>query len=130
MGAQENAELIRRGYEAFNSGDMTALAELIDEGVRWHSPGRSPVAGDYEGRDATFAYFGRLAQETGGTFRAQLRDVVAGEELVIGLHHNHAERDGRTLDVDISLVFRLRNGKVVEAWEYYDDLYSWDEFWS
>ena len=27
----ENAELVRRGYEAFNSGDMATLTELFDE---------------------------------------------------------------------------------------------------
>jgi ketosteroid isomerase-like protein len=52
--------VIRRGYQAFNSGDMETLSQLFDERARWHSPGRSSVAGDYEGRDATFAYFGRL----------------------------------------------------------------------
>jgi hypothetical protein len=35
MGADENAE-------------MDAV---------WHTPGRSSLAGDYQGRDATFAFF-------------------------------------------------------------------------
>jgi ketosteroid isomerase-like protein len=30
MGADENAAVIRRGYEAFNSGDMATLTELFD----------------------------------------------------------------------------------------------------
>ena len=54
MGAGENAELVRRGYEAFNSGDMTTLAELFDEAAVWHLPGRSSLANDYRGREATF----------------------------------------------------------------------------
>jgi ketosteroid isomerase-like protein len=63
MGADENAATIRRGYEAFNSGDMNTLIELFDEGAVWHTPGRGSLAGDHQGREATFAYFGRLGQD-------------------------------------------------------------------
>jgi ketosteroid isomerase-like protein len=30
---------MRRGYEAFNSGDMETLTELFDEGAVWHTRG-------------------------------------------------------------------------------------------
>ena len=65
MTADENAAIIRRGYAAFNSGDMSGLTEIFDKGAVWHVPGRSSLANDYQGRDAAFAYFGRLGQETG-----------------------------------------------------------------
>ena len=62
MGADENAAVVRRGYEAFNAGDMKTLTEIFDESAVWRTPGRSSLAGDYEGREATFAYFGRLGR--------------------------------------------------------------------
>jgi ketosteroid isomerase-like protein len=73
MGADENLAIVRRGYEAFNKGDMETLTELFDEGAAWPVPGRSSLAGDHEGREAAFAYFARLGQETGGTFQAELQ---------------------------------------------------------
>jgi uncharacterized protein len=85
MGADENAAIIRRGYEAFNSGDMETLTEIFDEGVVWHTAGRSSLAGDYQGRDATLAFFGRLGQESGGTFRAELQHLFADDERVVGI---------------------------------------------
>jgi len=69
MTADDNAAIMRRGYAAFNSGDMDTLVELFDEGTVWHLPGRSRSAGDYRSRDATLAYFSRLAQETGAPCR-------------------------------------------------------------
>ena len=44
MGANENAAVVRRGYEAFNSGDMETLTEIFDESWTFivDSP---PVAG-------------------------------------------------------------------------------------
>ena len=131
MGADENAAIVRRGYEAFNSGDMKTLTELFDESAVWHVPGRSSLAGNHEGREAVFAYFGRLGQETEGTFRAELEHLLADDDgRVVGIHHNSAKRDGKQLDVDVCLVFQLENGRITQGVEHYRDLYAWDEFWS
>jgi ketosteroid isomerase-like protein len=130
MGADENAAIVRRGYEAFNSGDMKTLTELFDESAVWRVPGRSSLAGDHEGREAAFAYFGRLGQETGGTFRAELQQLLADGDRVVGIHRNSAKRDGKELDVDVCLVFQLENGRITEGAEHLRDLYAWDEFWS
>ena len=75
MGADENAAIVQSGYEAFNSADMETLTEIFDEGVVWHTPGRSSLAGDHQGHDATFACFGRL----------------------VGTQRNIAEREGKHL---------------------------------
>ena len=130
MGADENAAIVRRGYEAFNSADMNTLTEIFNEDAVWHSPGRSSLADDYRGREATFAYFGRLGQETGGTFRAEVQHLLADDDRVIAVQHNTAKRDGKQLDVYACLVFQLKDGLVTECWEHYRDLYAWDEFWS
>jgi len=131
MTADENAAIIRRGYAAFNSGDLNTLNELFDENAVWHTPGRSSLAGDHQGREATFAYFGQLGQETGATFRAELQRVLADDDdRVVAIHHNSAERGGKHLAVDCILVFQLKDGRVTEGSEHFRDLYAWDEFWS
>ena len=33
--AQDNVEIVRRGYEAFNTADLAALTELMGEGMTW-----------------------------------------------------------------------------------------------
>jgi ketosteroid isomerase-like protein len=56
VGAAEDVAIVRRGYEAFNIGDMATLIELFEDSASWHTPGRrSSLAGDHEGRDATLA---------------------------------------------------------------------------
>ena len=92
---------MRRGYAAFNAADIATLTELIDENASWHTPGRSPIAGVYRGRDAVFAQFGRYGGDTGGTFKAELKQVFTSDDgRVIGVHHNSAERNGKQLDTD------------------------------
>ena len=129
--AHEHAELVRRGYAAFSSGDMETLTELFDENASWHTPGRGSLAGHHEGREATFEYFGQLGEQTGGTFKVELRSVTADDEgRVVGIHHISGERNGKQLDVDCCLVFELKDGRIVEGREHFEDLYAWDEFWS
>ena len=69
MSAEENVDVMRRAYEAFNAGDIETVAPLFDENFVWHLPGRSSMANDYEGRDATLAYFGRSGRRQGAPFR-------------------------------------------------------------
>ena len=129
--AHENAELVRRGYAAFSSGDMETLTELFDENASWHTPGRGSLAGDYEGREATFAYFGQLGEQTGGTFKVELRSATADDEgRVVGIHHVSGERNGKQLDVDCCLLFEINDGRIVDGREHFEDLYAYDEFWS
>ena len=126
-----NAAIVRRGYEAFNKGDLSSLRELFGDDVSWHTPGRSPLAGDVVGRDAVFARLGRYVAETGGTFRADLVRVLTDEDgRVIGIHHNVAERGGKRLDVYCCIVFELENGRILTGREHFSDLHAWDEFWS
>jgi uncharacterized protein len=131
MTADENAAVMRRAYAAFNSGDIDTLFALFDEGAVWHLPGRSRFADDYQGRDATLAYFGQLAQETGGTFQAELQHLLADDEgRVIGMQRSTAQRDGKRLDVGNCIVFELKDGRITDGREHFHDLYAWDEFWA
>ena len=131
MGADENVAIVQRAYDAFNKADVDTLIELFDESIIWHLPGRGPNANDYEGRDATLGYFGKIGQETGGTFKADLQQLFAGEDgRVVGLQRVTGERDGKNLDVRACLLFELKDGKIVDTREHFEDLYAWDEFWS
>ena len=129
--SKENAKVVRRAYEAFNAADMETLTETFHKNASWHTPGRSPVAGDHTGRDATFAQFGRYVGETGGTFKATLQHILRSKDgLVVGVHHNTAERNGKTLDTGCCIVFELKDGQIIDGREHFHDLHNWDDFWS
>jgi uncharacterized protein len=130
MGSEENAELVRRGYAAFSSGDMATLNELFAEDAVWHVPGSGPLSGPKEGRDAILAFFGETMSLSGGTFRVTLDNVVGGEELTAALHHSHGERNGKVLDQNAVNVFRILDGQVIEVKEYSDNGGAGDEFWA
>jgi ketosteroid isomerase-like protein len=122
------AALIRRGYEAFNTGDVAWFLDLYDEDVVEHQPGHNIMSGDYKDRDAVFGFYGRLAEETGGTFRAELERILVNDQRVVSVHHSTAQRAGKSLDCRTSLLFEFRDGKVVDIDTLDEDPQAWEDF--
>ena len=129
MATGENAAVVRRAYEAFNTADMDTLIETFDESASWHTPGQGSFSGDREDRDATLAFFGRLGQETNGTFRATLEHMAEDDDgVVVGIQTSTGERNGKQLDVGNCIVFELKDGRITDGREHFEDLYAWDKF--
>jgi len=126
-----NEDLVRRGYAAFASGDMATLDALFADDIVWHVGGRGALSGDYAGKAAVLGYFGQLGQETGGTFRIEIHDVLANDEHAVALTTASAERQGKSLPESPGVqVFHVRDGRVTESWFHSGDQYASDEFFS
>ncbi len=130
MADHPNVDVFKRAYAAFSAGDFEALAQVFDEDVVWHNPGRNPLSGDYKGRDAAFASFAKEFELSGGTYRPEIHDVLANDDHTVAVMHVTAEREGKKLDMNAVLVFHIKDGKIVEGWDIWADQTVLDEFWS
>jgi len=128
--AHPNVDLLNRGYDAFDKGDLETIRGLFADDIVFHVPGRSQVAGDYRGIDEVFTFFGKLIELTGGTFKVERHTVLADDEHGTVLVRVTAERDGKSLSVNSVDVHHIKDGKVTEFWTFTDDLYTEDEFFS
>ncbi len=129
MGATEDTEVVRRGFAAFSAGDMATLTELFTEDAVWHVPGSGPLSGPKEGRDAVLSFFGELMTRSGGSLTVELDDVVGGDRHTLAMSRNQAPRDANTLDQRSVIVFTLRDGRVAEARQFFEDTALNDAFW-
>lgn len=130
MADHPNVELLRKGYNAYSSGDMDVLQELFAEDIQWHIAGRSQLSGDYKGRDAVFGFFGKLMELTEGTAKLEVHDILANDEHGVALVTGSSSRGGKTLEGPDVHVFHIRNGQVVEFWDSPLDQYASDEFYA
>ena len=130
MADHQNLDLLRRGYAAYTSGDMDTVNELLADDVVWHVAGRSPLAGDYSGKEQVFGFFGKLQELSGGTATVEVHDLLADDEHGVAIVTEIATRDGETHRSRTTHVLHLRDGKVTELWDAHVDQYSADEFWS
>lgn len=125
--------LVRRAIEELTAGARAApCGELLAVNVRWHEPGRSLVAGDYEGRDEVCSsLFGRLRELSGGTFRVTEWDgITIHDAREVAMYVVRARRAGRDLLSRDVCVAELRDGAIAAARIYHADQHAWDRFWS
>ena len=127
--AHPNADLIRKGFEAFAAGDMAALDALIADDAKWHASGRTPVSGDFEGKEAIFGFFARIAKES-DTFEQALHAVLADDEHAVALVKTTAARGGKELKYDTVFVFHVTEGKLTETWFTPVDHAAVEAFWA
>jgi uncharacterized protein len=129
--AHPDEGLVREGFAAFGRGDMDALRkQFFADYVRWHTPGRGLISGDYEGTEQVIQYFARVFELTDGTFSLELHDVLANDEHAVALITVRGERAGKQLTDNEVLTYHIRNGKISEVWVHATDLYAADEFFS
>jgi uncharacterized protein len=127
MSEHSNVARIKDGYAAFAKGDLAALNDLFADDVLWHVEGRNQLVGDYRGRDAVYAFFGRLMEVTEGTFHLDVHAVLADDAHGVALVVTTASRAGRSVTTQNAHVFHLRDGRVTEFWDASTDQYSTDE---
>lgn len=125
-----NAEIVRAAYEAFGKGDIEGVANFLADNSTWHIKSTGPLNGNYAGREAVLGFLGRLMEESGGTFRTELHDVVADDGQAIALLDISATRNGKSVESRQAAVYRIENGRNTEAWFLYEDGPAVAEVWA
>lgn len=127
----EQMALVRRGYEAFNSGDVATLRSLMARDVVQHVPGNSQLAGAYKGIDAVLGYYGKLGELTGGSFRADLLETFGDHQgHVTAVHQITAMRNGVKRVTRGAILFTFLGDQATDLMEMRADLPGDDAFFS
>jgi uncharacterized protein len=129
MTEQANAELLRRGYAAFQGGDLETVRSLLAEDVVWHNPGSNHLSGDYRGADETMGLFVKFFQDSGGTFKVDVHDILANDTHGVALITACASSGDKTMDSRGTHVVHITDGKLTESWIFAEDQHEVDEFW-
>ena len=112
-------EIARRGFEAWNAGDMGAYAELFDTDAVVRPPARWPERGPFLGRDAV-RFLEQLRDAWDTDLVEPISDFVdAGDRVVMRLAWS-GQGQGPAAVMEMSAVLTIRNGKVL-SFEFFWD---------
>ena len=128
MAEHPNAELWRKGQEAFSRRDMDSLRTFWADDIVYHVPGANPIAGDHKGLDGVLALFAKLVEMN--VRIVEVHDVLASDDHVVALVRGTASRQGKELSVKQANIYHVRDGKIKEAWLLPTDQRAFDEFFS
>jgi len=123
-----NVQLIERYYAAYAKGDIDYLKRnIFAPNIVWKIPGHHPLAGDKHGVDEVVAFFSALKK---ANFKAETYFLEANDKYVIDMHRGWSEYQGLKLDLPWCLVFKIENGKIVEAQNFVADQHAADAFFN
>ena len=110
----ENSDALKRGYEAFNSGDAQTLSELFADDARWEGPNTEgvPMSGTHEGKDAVLQALGAIG-ESFETFGVSPDEMVEQGDTIVVLSHIEAKStSGNELKLPGVEIWRMSGGKA------------------
>ncbi len=110
----ENVDTLKRGYEAFNTGDGETLAGVFAEDVRWEGTNddRVPGAGTFDGRDDALAALGRSTEDF-ESVQSNPDEFIEQDDTVVVLGHTEARtKSGNDVKVPFVHVWRMSDGTI------------------
>jgi uncharacterized protein len=123
-------DIVRKGYEAFGTGDMETLGSLYTDDVVQSMPGKNQLSGEHKGRDDVLALYGKMFELSGGTFSAELKDVKTEGDKVVSTHQSKGERGGKTLDDSENIEFTFDGEKISRLDLKFSNQAAVDAFWA
>jgi ketosteroid isomerase-like protein len=115
--SQENVEIVRLGFEALNAGEPDL--SIFHPALIYHPRSDEPDPSAHVGREA----YERLADGFLESFRDLRFDVLelidVGDRVIAStMMHGRGAASGVSVEDAYVFVYRLRDGLVVEGWEY------------
>jgi ketosteroid isomerase-like protein len=113
--SKENAELIRRAYQAYANGDLDGMLELVDPDLEWTylDPAlEHPAPQVCHGRQELEQVLRHWAEQG---LRAELEEVIgSGERVMVGVRTSGVDAyHGRGGDDRAYSVLTVREGRIV-----------------
>jgi ketosteroid isomerase-like protein len=121
--SQENVEIVRASFEAWNARDMEALFAHSHPDLVYHPRTDEPDPSSHVGRDAfeqlTYGFVDSFSE---ATFEV-LELIDAGDHVIAStvLHvvlRGQGSASGAGVSDTYVFVYKLRDGLIVEGWEY------------
>jgi ketosteroid isomerase-like protein len=118
--SQQNVEIVRAAYEAWNAGDVEALREAHDPDVIARYPEDWPEAGPFVGREAVVRQIEQLRQTWDASAAEPITDFTDAGDRVIARFVWRGTGHGPAFALEGSAVYTMRNGRI-SLIEYFTD---------
>jgi ketosteroid isomerase-like protein len=120
--SQENVEVVRRAYDAFNRRDIASALEVFHSDAEWIPYLAGLEEETYTGRGEIAAMWGEVLRDF-SAFRVELLEVLSdlGDTIVIEVSfHGIGRGSGADARTTIFQMASLRDGKVVRVQGFRD----------
>ena len=127
MSREETEDVVGRLYQAYAAMDVAVIDGLVGPEPVLHVSGAHPLSGEHRGKDAMWAYFGKVAEVSGGNGGFDVHAVTTDDA-----GHGVALLTGTIRDFvrPVIHVWHVHEGLLTEYWEANLDQQAEDTFWT
>jgi ketosteroid isomerase-like protein len=118
--SQENVEIVRANFEAFNAGDSDALREQYDPNVIVRATEDWPEPGPFVGREAVMRQGEQLRETWAAVTLEPIGDFIDVGDRVAVRHVWRGVGHGPESNLEFTVVYTIRKGKIL-GFEYFWD---------
>jgi uncharacterized protein len=115
-----DSALVRRGYEAWNRGDVEGVLSFLDPQIKWHGYTHIPESGTLEGRDEVKAWLDRFL-DAWEQLDIEVTELIDAGEQVVALVRFRGFGKGSGVPVEGGTdahVWTVRDGHIVAVTLY------------
>ena len=117
----ELVELVRQGYEAWNSGDRQWVLDHMSPEVEWITPPEDPEPGTYRGYEGVEQFWAQWRAAVGQLRFTPEEFIDAGNHVVVVARRSGiGEHSGLQVSDRVIQVFTFEGDTCVRVHEYYD----------
>jgi ketosteroid isomerase-like protein len=120
--SQENVELTRSAFDAFNRGDLDAVTGLHHPAIEWQTTTEDPDAAVHQGRDAVRRYIEQWVESFPG-LRTEVEECFEVSEDRVFMTSRWIGQGGASgvpMEWRLSLIFTFQDEMVIRTEEYFD----------
>jgi ketosteroid isomerase-like protein len=119
--SSERLELVKRGYEAWNTGDRSWVLEHMSEDVEWVTPPEDPDPGTYRGYEGVEQFWSQWRAAV-GQLEFKIEEIAdEGDHVIVTARRSgRGEHSGLAVSDRVIQVFTFEGEKCVSVHEYYD----------
>ena len=116
MSTHPNVGVIERMTQAIVENDRETLTQIFTDDMVFHGRGPIPFAGDHNGIDGLLSALGSVFELTDGNVKLEQLFCLADDEWGAEWEHAVFVRNGQTLEMNDSFVYRFDDGRIREMW--------------
>jgi hypothetical protein len=119
--SEQLVQLVKQGYDAWNSGDRGWVLEHMSKDVEWITPPDDPDPGTYRGHQGIEQYWAQWRAAV-GQLNFQIEEMIdAGQSVVIvARRQGKGEHSGLEVSDRVIQVFEFEGQICRRVREYYD----------
>jgi ketosteroid isomerase-like protein len=121
--SQANVEIVRKGTEAFRSGDWDAMAASLDPDILVRADPLAPEQRIY-GREAVLTYYQGLWESVGADVRVEEILDLEDRVLVRLVWAIRGQLSGIEGEQSLSMLFTIRDGRVIFQESFLDHAHA------